>query len=144
MTDDEQLGRFSDGLKPEVKVEVLKSNATTMDEAARMALNVHSALFGMSVSARFQNGAPKISRGNNSVPTPIELGNVQSSRFSQWRNGLKSLDAKEAARHEDLRSGLCFVCHQKGCRASRHELRKSKINNSEAVTESCEHSDQGN
>ncbi len=40
-----QLDRFCQGLKPAYQVEVLKPGARSMDEAARIALNVDSAMF---------------------------------------------------------------------------------------------------
>ncbi len=42
----EQLDRFCQGLKPNIRLEVLKSGARSMDKAARIALNEDSAMFG--------------------------------------------------------------------------------------------------
>ena len=46
ITEYEKLDRFCSGLKPQVKLEVLKSNPTCSDQAAQVALSVDSSLFG--------------------------------------------------------------------------------------------------
>ena len=56
ITEEEQLDRFCEGLKPQIKLEVLKSNTTTLSDAVRVALNVDSALYGMRAGASFRNG----------------------------------------------------------------------------------------
>ena len=67
-----KVDRFSQGLKPNIRLEVMKAGAQTMSDASRIALNVGSALFGSGMF-RFQNngGFP------GSQYTPMEIGNVE-------------------------------------------------------------------
>lgn len=46
ITEDEKLDDFCSGVKPQVKLKVLKSDPTTFEQATQIALNVDSALFG--------------------------------------------------------------------------------------------------
>ncbi len=46
MSEAEQFDRFCHGLKPQVCLEVMNSGAQTINDAARIALNVDAALFG--------------------------------------------------------------------------------------------------
>ena len=54
MSEGEKVDRFSQGLNPNIKLEVMKAGAQTMNDASRIALNVDSALFGAGMF-RFQN-----------------------------------------------------------------------------------------
>ena len=90
MNASEQVDRFCQGLKPHIRLEVMKAGARTMNDASRIALNVDAALFG---SGMLNN------QWNNRVsgPTPMEIGNVEQ-------------------RDRDRRSNACFKCHKVGCR----------------------------
>jgi len=74
MTEDEKVDRFCVGLKPQIRLEVLKSGVQTLEQAARIALNVDSALYGAEM---FSEGGQ--SRGNTSaeVPQPMDIGNLE-------------------------------------------------------------------
>ena len=73
MNEEEKVDRFVQGLKPHVRLEVLKSNARTMNDASRIALNVDSALFNAGMF-RFQGYR------QDPAPTPMEIGNFSNMR----------------------------------------------------------------
>lgn len=92
MSEGEKVDRFSQGLKPNIRLEVMKAGAQTMAEASRIALNVDSALFGAGMF-RHQSGSPFPS----SQHTPMEIGNIEQ-------------------RNKDRTNNACFRCHKVGCR----------------------------
>lgn len=67
----EKLNRFVDGLKYNVKVEIMKTNYNSFEQCARMALNIDSAIWR---ARRIQAGLFSGQERNN--PTPMEIGNV--------------------------------------------------------------------
>lgn len=90
MNASEQVDRFCQGLKPQIRLEVMKAGARTMNDASRIALNVDAALFGSGMlNYQWSNRV--------SVPTPMEIGNVEQ-------------------KDKDRRSNACFKCHKVGCR----------------------------
>jgi hypothetical protein len=136
ITEEEQLDRFCEGLKPEIKLEVLKGNVNKMNEAVRVALNVYSALYGIRTDVRFRNGF-QYADGAEASPTPMEIGNVQSSRTyprKQRSNNGSGITSRNP-RQQDLNNGSCFVCHKEGCRARFHDVsrKKPQTNNSEIM-----------
>lgn len=108
MTEGEKVDRFCQGLQPQIRLEVMKAGARTMEQASRIALNVDSALSGLGYSWNQGNG-------NRSVPTPMEIGNFQRNNHMQ------------SQREQNLLRGACFTCHKVGCRPSMH--RKGKNGN---------------
>ena len=90
MIEDEQVDRFCQGLKPQIRLEVMKYGARTMSDASRIALNVDSALFGAGM-LRFQP------RQGSFGPTPMDIGNLEQ-------------------KDKDRRNNGCFRCHKPGCR----------------------------
>ena len=70
MSEGEQVDRFCHGLKPQVRLKVMKSGAQTINDASRIALNVEAALFG---AGMFSYGG--VMRSDD--PTPMEIGNFQ-------------------------------------------------------------------
>jgi hypothetical protein len=87
-TDDEEFDIFCEGLKPEIKLEVLKGNAASFEEAVSIALNFDGAYYGLRLSK-----SVKTHEGSESL-APIEIGNFQSSRKyprkfnnSSWNQG---------------------------------------------------------
>ena len=95
MSDGEQLDRFVNGLKMETKIEVLKSSATTLSEAAKTALRIDSVIWG----ARVHEKSNASGNENESNPDPMDIGNVNTSQ-----------------RAKDLANNACFRCHKKGFR----------------------------
>ena len=90
VNDGEKLDRFCQGLKSQIKIEVLKAGAKNLEEASRIALNVDSALFGSRSNyyQRFQR---------EKSPVPMEIGNTEQKKT-------------------DLSNNACFNCHTPGCR----------------------------
>ena len=106
MNDGEMVDRFCQGLKPQIRLEVLKAGVTTMDEAARIALNVDGALFGAGIFTQQL-------QSSRSAPTPMEIGNVEQDRQNEQRE-------------LDRRNNACFKCHKVGCRPWKHKNKGSK------------------
>ena len=70
MTEDEKVDRFCQGLKPQIRLEVMKAGARTMNDASRIALNVDAALFGAGAFSYTPYRSP-------SGPVPMDIGNVE-------------------------------------------------------------------
>lgn len=70
LNDGEKPDRFYEGMKPQVKLEVLRAGPVNIDYFARIALNVDSALFGAGFFSRsFQCAGPP----------PMDIGNAQGN-----------------------------------------------------------------
>ena len=93
MNEGEKVDRFCQGLKPQIRLEVMKAGAQNMNDASRIALNVDAALSGASM---FSNQW----RARTYAPTPMEIGN-----FEQF--------------DKDRQNNACFRCHKVGCRPKR-------------------------
>jgi hypothetical protein len=141
ITDDEQFDRFCEGLKPEIKLEVLKSNAASFEEAVRIALDVDSAYYGMRLSTSVKTYE------SSESPTPMEIGNFQSSRKCPRKFNNLSMNQRKtsgftgrsvSSRIKDLTQGTCFVCHKKGCRARFHEDNREVPQSNNASTAEAE------
>ena len=104
MHEGEKLDKFVEGLKYNVRVEVLKSGCNQFEECARMALNVDSAIWG---ARRTLEPFTPTRQNAGSTHTPMEIGNVNGSGSSQ---------PQREQRRKDLMTGSCFKCHKKGCR----------------------------
>lgn len=119
MHEGEKVDRFVDGLKYNVRVEVLKTNCSSFEECARLALNVDSAIW------RARRGNSGFHYTNNRVgdagPTPMEIGNLNSGTTTR---------AHREQRKKDLENGACFKCHKVGCRP--WKCRNTRVNNVEA------------
>ncbi len=107
MNEDEKFDKFIQGLKREVKLEVLKSTAANFEEAAGISFRVGNVLWNSKSQYKFSiaNCA--------SFPTPMEIGNFEQSRkkkFSSIKN----------QRRKDIENNACFTCHIPGCRPWRH------------------------
>ena len=90
ISEGEKLDRFCQGLKPQIRVEVMKAGVQSVNDAARIALNVDSAIYG---AGSFMRG----NFGRDSTPTPMEIGNTEQIR-------------------KDRANNACFKCHKPGCR----------------------------
>ena len=117
ISDDEKLDRFCSGLKPQVKLEVLKSNPATVDDAARISLSVDSALFG---AGMYSSCGGKLPGFGISGPQPIEIGNLEkkgthyrgrSFRGNKGKAGMSTGDYQQ--RMKDMLSGSCFFVTRK-------------------------------
>lgn len=120
MNDGEKVDRFVDGLKYQVRVEVLKTNCGTFEDCARVALNVDSALW----RARRTNpvGNYAHSPATTSGPTPMEIGNVSSGKTTR----------REQQHVNVKRKGACYRCHVEGCRPWKCG-RNPKVNNVDVI-----------
>lgn len=101
MQEDEKVDRIIEGLKFNIRVEVLKAQADTLDECARVALNIDSAIWRAGTV------------GHSSAldgPMPMEIGNVQGTSHG------KLSKAQREQRKKDMENGACFVCHKVRCR----------------------------
>lgn len=76
MNDGEKVDRFVDGLKYNVRVEVLKTNCNSFEECARVALNIESAIW----RARRGNSGNSFVTPIHSGPTPMEIGKEKRHR----------------------------------------------------------------
>ena len=90
MTEDEKVDRFCQGLKPQIRLEVMKAGAQTMNDASRVALNVDAALYGAGVFTFAQSRSPQ-------TPVPMDIGNLEQHRRYNFR-------------------GTCHRCTKEGCR----------------------------
>ena len=122
MNEGEKLDRFCTGLKPQVRLEVMKANPETVADASKIALNVDNALMG---AGMFNGGFSGfgMNHGSSSVPQPMDIGNVEGNMhyrgkaFKPKRKGSKPNDVQ---RQRDLLNNACFVCHKPGCRPWKH------------------------
>ena len=89
MTEDEKVDRFCQGLKPQIRLEVMKAGARTMNDASRIALNVDAALYGAGAFSYTPYQGP-------SRPVPMDIGNVEQ--------------------HPRVFRGACHLCQKEGCR----------------------------
>ena len=89
MSEVEQVDRFCQGLKLNVRLAVLNAGVQSINEASRITLNVDSALFG----AGMYHACSKEASG----PTLLEIGNFEQRKRDRERNA-------------------CFKCHKVGCR----------------------------
>lgn len=143
MSEDEKLDRFCAGLKPQVRLEVLKGNPETLNDASTIALNVDNALMG---AGMFRPGGFGGYAGAYQAPVPMELGNVEGKphyrgrAFKPKRKGSKQNDGQ---RQRDLQNNACFLCHKPGCRPWKHdEEERERLNaNNVHVNEHGEISD---
>lgn len=77
MNDEEKADRFKQGLKYNVRVEVLKARVESFEDCAQVALNVDSAMW------RAGEGAPSISYNNNeeqATPWKLAIFNTENHR----------------------------------------------------------------
>lgn len=124
INDGEMWDRFCAGLKYEVRLEVMKSSVTSFEEAAKIALRVDSAIWG--VTRNVAGGFPD-SQGQ--APTPMEIGNFEN------RGRGRKLDGQ---RLKDYRNNACFTCHKVGCRPWKHPKGAAATNNFEAFGENSD------
>ena len=122
MNDGEKLDRFLFGLKPNIRVEVLKSDPRSFDEAAHKALCIDSAMFSI---RKFNNYSQKIFFSNRnyyspSRPVHMEVGNIGTRASSN------SNKDKFQQRRTDIQNNACFTCHKPGCRPYEHCVHEDK------------------
>lgn len=101
MHESEKVGRFVDGLKYNLRVEILKANCNSFEEFARMALNVDSAIG----RARKGNlGHYYITSKSSDGPVLMEIGN-NNSRQPLTKAQCEQIDIDE-------KNNVCYRCHK--------------------------------
>ena len=103
VTEGEKLDKFVQGLKHNVRLEVLKSTASTFEDASSIALRVDSALW------TFKDTSGNLSVPSSSGYSPMEI--------EDWKNRRPTNGSQ---RQKDLKNNACFVCHKPGCRPWKH------------------------
>ena len=116
------IDRFLFGLKPDICVEVLKSDPRSFDEAAHKALCIGSDIFSI---RKFNNYSQKSFFSNRnysspSRPVPMEVGNIGSRATSNYNKD------KFQQRRNDIQNIAYFTCHEPGCRPYKHRVQKDK------------------
>ena len=101
---EEQIDRYTRGLKPYIWKELCTREYTCLNDAMRDAERVESAHRRLGKNSR-PDQAPKVRQAHD-APTPMDIGNVQ----------LKKLTTAE--RDQCRKEGRCFRCRQKGHMAS--------------------------
>lgn len=122
MNDGEKLDKFCAGLKPHVRLEVLKAGPANIDAAARIALNVDSALFG----AGMYTGGQQYTG-----PQPMEIGNFHGNivqPIKPFKGNRKWLEQRK----KDIENNACFKCHKVNCRPYKCSLKKVETSNTES------------
>lgn len=123
MNEGEKLDRFCAGLKPQVRLEVLKANPETLNEASQIALNVDNALTGVGMFNPGGFGRYGANAMAAAAPQPMDIGNVEGQAhyrgkaFKPKRKGKRNEDEQ---RRRDMANNACFLCHKRGCRPWRH------------------------
>lgn len=93
MSEREKVDRFTNGLKYNFKIEVLKSSSDSFEDCARIALNMDGAIWRANRGHfGYQSDA------SESGPTPMEIGNIKGVRSN----------ARTGQRKKDLEKGACF------------------------------------
>ncbi len=118
VTEGEKLDKFVQGLKHNVRIEVLKSTASTFDEVTHIALRVDS------VIRSFKDTSRNLSVPGSSGVIPMEVKN--------W-SGNKSVNGSQ--RQKDINSNACFVCHKQGCRSWKHKNEVNTVAEEEEVVD---------
>ncbi len=103
MADDEEFDRFCEGLKPEIRMEEMKTNVESFHAADQLALS------GDRAYTTFPAGYPSgPSNGTAGFSSPMEIGNIQRGRISRQRA-------------DELAPNACFTCHKPGFRPLKYK-----------------------
>lgn len=145
MNEGEKLDRFCAGLKPQVRLEVLKANPESVANASQVALNVDNALMGAGMFNPNGFGGFVAGASSSQAPQAMDIGNVEGNTHYRGkafkpRKGAKRNDSQREA---DRRNNACFLCHTPGCRPWKHspEERKAMSANNVQTEVEDDHSD---
>eukprot|EP00171_Calliarthron_tuberculosum_P010941 IDg10941t1 len=126
ITEYEKQEKFFEVLKDELRIEVLKSNSSTLKIAARVALRVDGAIWSASDPSRLRGR--KASTSAASTHAPIEIRSLEAKR-------------KREAQHRKYReNNACFTCHKVICRPYK-QSEGTEANNAETVERDTSDSD---
>lgn len=115
MYEGEKMDRFVEGIKCNVKIEVMKSGCDRFGDCARMALNVDIAIWG---AKRTLAPFTLTRHSGESTSNSMEIENFNGSKFSK---------SNREQRREDLNLEACFKGHKAGCRPWKSGF--SRVNN---------------
>ena len=106
---DEQLDRYSRGLKPYIWKELCTRDYNNLTDAMRDAERVESAHRRLGPKSNGRSPIPQRNQGNgkHDGPTPMDIGNVQIKKLTP------------AERDLCRKEGRCFRCREKGHMASK-------------------------
>ncbi len=112
----EKLDRFIEGLKRDTKLEVLKANVGSFEQAVHVALNMDRALFGSKISGS-KNFRQHGLSGNFGGSSQNYHG------FEEDKLETKNVERREEVnqRQKDRINKSCFTSHKKGCRPWLHK-----------------------
>lgn len=99
-------------LKPEIRLEVLKTQVLCFEDAAKIVLRVDCSLWSTN------NLKSTFGSTGNAINDPMEIGNVQP----------QTNEGQKCQRANDLRNNQCVICHTKICRPWKC-TKKGKVNN---------------
>ena len=103
---EEQIDRYTRGLKPYIWKELCTREYTSLNDAMRDAERVESAHKRLNKNPRTDQ-PPRNKQGQDQGPTPMDIGNLQLKKLSP------------AERDQCRKEGRCFRCRQKGHMASK-------------------------
>ena len=109
MSEGEKLDRFTDELKYDIRVELLKSSAKSFDEVAQIALRIDDAVWNA-------HKVREYSTTQADKHTPMEIGNLETT----CPNKDPKRKPSESQRDQDARVNSCFTGHKIGCRPWKH------------------------
>lgn len=117
ISEDEKLDKFCAGLKPAVRLEVLKAGPSTVDGAACIALNVDNAMYNVGT---FNNRRASL---NVFGEQPMDIGNVESRPHYRGRsfNANSRRNFQNTQKKTSFNNNACYVCQKQGCRAWKHK-----------------------
>ena len=102
----EQIFHYSQGLKHRTRIEVERSEPTTLQEAMRIAGGLDSLYNGNNTFMGF--GAHI---GGSDGPTPMQIGTIPQKRYNRL---------SYAEKKRRIEQGLCFICEKPKCVARNH------------------------
>lgn len=124
--EDEKLDKFVSGLKPQIRIEVLKSNPQSLDEACNIALNVDSAIYGAGLFRGW--GSSATSNPASTGGDPMDIGNLEGGNYAEKKKLMEQ-------RRQDMKNNACFKCHKPNCRPWKCDKKNEKVSNTEIESE---------
>lgn len=113
----EQLFHYSQGLKNRIRIEVERSEATSLQEAMRLADRIDN-LFSSGNRSFWGTNSNGIKEGYNG-PTPMQIGNINQYKTNS-NQYIRKNTLSPSERKRRIEKNLCFVCGKKGCMARNH------------------------
>lgn len=121
--EDEKLEKFCSGLKPQVKLEILKSNLAALGQATQIAFSMTRTIFGTGI---YHSWGMKPSFFSNSGPQPTESENFEKC-LERNKGNTFLIEKTSEQRHKDLQHNAYFTCHESGCIPGKHRNVEKKV-----------------